>query len=243
MVRRATNLTKHFPPDLILLADTPHTADCYVTVARAPKCADQSWVYCYDPESDAKIGFCCLESWTCIVEKDSSGNSLGVGCDPPNERIASTQSQASTSLTAYEIPGATSSSTAASTSGKVTKTTSTAPATSSPTSANTDSSSGLSTGAKAGIGVGAVIAGLALIGVVVWLLLLFKKREDRVASSAGDSYPQSPPGYGAAKVAPTSAGDMSSVHHDPRELDATVHRGELEGDQAAHEMGNNSKWR
>jgi hypothetical protein len=104
---------------------------------------------------------------------------------------------------------------------------------------------GLSTGAKAGIGVGAAIAGLALIGVIVWLLLLFRKRGDRARSSAGDPYPQSPPGYGAAKVAPTSVGEMSSGYHDPRELDsnAVVQRSELEGDPAAHEMGNNLKWR
>ena len=244
VVSRAINLAKCFSSGRLSLTDTPHIADCYVTVASAPKCADPSWTYCYDPESDAKIGFCCLQGWHCEVEKDSSGNSLGVGCNAPNRALASTQSAALTSLTAYEIPGSTSTSTAATTSSEATSTTSTTPTASSQTSATTNSSTGLSTGAKAGIGVGAAVGGLALIGLVAWLVLYCLKRRERVASSDGDQYAQSTQdyGYGYAKVAP-GAGEMSSVHHDPRELDgqATVHRSELEGSHGGHEMGDNRK--
>jgi hypothetical protein len=235
---------QHFSPARLPCANVPRTVDCYVTVASAPKCADPSWTYCYDPDSDAKIGFCCLQGWHCEVEKDASGNSLGVGCNAPNRALASTQSAAITSLTAYQIPGATSTSTATTTSSAVRSTTNTGPTASAQTTANTQSSTGLSTGAKAGISVGAAIGGLALIGLVAWLMLSFLKRRDRVASSAGDPYGQPKQGYGEAHVAP-KFGEMSGVHHDPRELDgqAIVHRSELEGSQGGHEMGDTRKWR
>lgn len=173
------------------------------------------------------------------MEKDANGDSAGVGCNPPNRALASTQSAAITSLTAYQIPGSTSTSTAKTTSSEVTSTTATKPT----ASAQTGSSTGLSTGAKAGIGVGAAVGGLALLGLVAWLVLSVLKRRDRAASPAGDLYGQPMQGYGDAYVAPKYA-EMSNVHQDPRELDGqAIHRSELEGSQGGHEMGDNQKWR
>jgi hypothetical protein len=81
-----------------------------------------------------------------------------------------------------------------------TTSTSTSTSTTSDTSSATGGpSSGLSTGAKAGIGVGVGVGGALLLGVLVWVLLLRKKK----ASKKVDGYQYEQP-WEQASNAPTS---------------------------------------
>lgn len=73
----------------------------------------------------------------------------------------------------------------------------TASATSSTTSGsasptNTDKVGALSVGAQAGIGVGVSLAGLAVLGIIIWFVMRRRRRREQVDGSGHDIYFQKP---------------------------------------------------
>ncbi|KAJ5504409.1 hypothetical protein N7463_007283 [Penicillium fimorum] len=90
-----------------------------------------------------------------------------------------------------------------------------------PLSSNS-SNSGLSTGAKAGIGIGCAIGGLALIGIIAWLIVSRRKRRTNSRPATTDGY----------SIAPKPAEGINLLQ--VTELDAR-HVSELQSDKGIQE--------